>query len=179
MQIVSAVGPSFVDDLFDSVEISTPTPPEVGSAHISTRLYKIELPPAVVVAATETWDKIRDLFTQVARDGWEALKVQFDEVMSFIGEQSRVLGDLAEDYEQILLEKLHEMVRKTSDFLLKSVSSQVQVGQQTFILTAINVEMKLLFSASIEASVATLGKFLGSGEATVKTTYAPAPTVEM
>ena len=171
MQIVSAIGPSFIDDLFDSVEISKPIPPEINGARISGRLYKLALADTVVVAATETWDRIREFLKQVTRDGWETAKVQFRELMDSIREQSRILGKLAEEYEQLLLEKVHEMVRKTSEFLLKSVSSQVQVGQLVFTLSAINVETKLLFSASIEASVATLGKFLGSGEATVKATY--------
>ncbi|MEM6820906.1 MAG: hypothetical protein AAF558_03030 [Verrucomicrobiota bacterium] len=171
MQIVSSIGPSFIDDVFDSVEIATPARPDLSGAYFSTRLYKIDLPSAVVVAATESWDKIREFFTQVARDGWDSVKAHFDELMIFINEQLRVLGNLAEDYEQMILEKLHEMISNASEFLLKSVRPQVEVGNQVFILSAINVETKLLFSASIEASVTTIGKFIGSGEATVKATY--------
>lgn len=171
MQIVTAIGPNIVDDLFDNLEITHTLPPSNNGPLISARLYKIQLQPIVVTAARETWEKIRDLFKQVARDGWEATKVSFDAVMTFINDRARELGNLAEEYEQLLLEKLHELMRKTSEFLLKSVSEQVQIGQQVYTLDSIDVETKLLFTASIEASVATLGKFLGTGEATIKGTY--------
>lgn len=171
MQIVTAIGPNIVDELFDNLEKAHATLPDEGRVRFGARLYKIQSQPVVVTAAAETWEKIKDLFKRVSRNGWAAAKVQFDSVMQFIGDRARELGKMAEEYEALLLAKLQELMRETSEFLLKSASPQVQIGQQLYTLNSINLETKLLFTASVEASVATLGKFLGTGEATIKGTY--------
>ena len=171
MQIVTAIGPNMVDDLFDQIEIAQAKPPSDSPPIVSARLYKIQIQTPVVTAAAETWEKIRDLLKQVARDGWDAAKTYFNSVMTFIADRARELGSMADEFQQLLLEKLHELMRKTSEFLLKSVSQRVQIGQEVYTLNSINLETKLLFTASLEASLATIGKFLSTGETTIKGTY--------
>jgi hypothetical protein len=171
MQIVIAIGPYIVDELFDKVDITHLIPPSDTTLTAGSRLYKIQLQPIVVAAAGETWEKVRDLLKTIARDGWEATKVKFDSLMKFISDRTRELGSLAEEYEQLLLEKLHELMRNTSELLLKSINQQIQIGRQIYTLNSVNLETKLLFTGSIEASVATIGKLLGTGEVSVTGIY--------
>lgn len=178
IQIITAVGPNIVDKLFAEVKVDHPVPPTDGEAFGGERMYKIQSTP-VVTAATETWEQIHGFLKRISRDGWDAVKADFAGLMDFISARTRELGELAEEYEQLLVEKLHEMMRKASAFLLKSVNLEVEVGKQLYTLTSIELETKVVFSASIEASVATLGKFLGSGTTTITGTYSilGAPTI--
>jgi hypothetical protein len=165
MQLVSSVQSDIIDSVFDKVHLITTDAAAPGIA-----LYK-DTPSIVTVAATETWEKIRNLVSFAARKGWEAAHEMLDVLSLHIEQVSAELVELADTFRAFILKKLHELIRETFDFVLRSIRSKLEIGESTYVLNTIELETKLVYSNSIEASLTTLCKFIGQGEAVVTGRY--------
>jgi hypothetical protein len=141
-----------------------------ADARSDSKLYKDTSSP-VVTAASEAWERIRDLLNQAARKGWDAVQSMVDDVNAHINELALELKGEAEEFKKYLLEKLQELMRETFDFVLRSIRSRIQVGEASYVLNSVDLESKLVYSSSIEGSVTALCKFVGKGETVVKGTY--------
>jgi hypothetical protein len=177
-QTLTAVDEALLDAVFAKVGVLTSTAkPKTGS------LKKL-IPPLVETAVSEAWEKIRALVKEVSRKGWEKTTSLLDEVIAFIDVSAAELENLADEFRKLLVQKIHELMQETSDLILNSIRTKVQVGDQHYVLNSVQLQTKLVFSASIEGSLTTLCKFIGSGETVVTGTYTllvgklPVPTSE-
>ena len=75
-----------------------------------------------------------------------------------------------------LLKQLRLVISETFDLILSSMRSEVKIRDLTYRLTSVELQQKLVFSGSIEASLTALCKFVGSGEFVVTGSYAVPPT---
>ncbi|MBR0917061.1 hypothetical protein JQ614_02495 [Bradyrhizobium diazoefficiens] len=164
-ELVTSVQTDIIESAFAAVNIRDTVAPHKGG-----KLYK-DVSSSVVVAATEAWQRIRELLEQASRKGWDTVQTMVDDVNNHIDALAKELREEAEDFKKFLLEKLQELMRETFDVVLRSIRSQVQIGDATYVLTSIQLESKLVYSSSIEASVTALCKFVGKGEAVVTGTY--------
>lgn len=164
-QLVTSVHTDIVESAFATVKL-------VGkaNAHTGGKLYKDTSNP-VVAAASEAWERIRELLNQAARKGWDAVQTMVDDVNNHIEELAKDLKEQADEFKRFLLEKLQELMRETFDFVLRSVRSQIQIGDAKYVLNSVQLESKLVYSSSIEASITALCKFVGKGEIAVTGTY--------
>lgn len=163
--IVSTCG-NVVDTAFARVTLITTGPEGIGDA-----LHKLSA-GAVAAAAGEVWERVRVVLNQAARDGWTGVQVAVDDMNRFIEERAAELYDDAVAFRRLLHDKLQELMRETVDIVLRSVRSRITVGEGVFVLKSIELETKVVYSASLEASITALCKFLGSGETVVTGTYA-------
>jgi vacuolar-type H+-ATPase subunit D/Vma8 len=164
-RLVTSVHTDIVDSLFRKVVLATSDGSQSGAA-----LYKDTSSP-VIAAAREAWEKIQSLLKHAARKGWQASQQMLDEFSAYVEDVSAELAEQADQFRAFLLEKLHELIRETFDFVLRSIRSRLVIGGSTYVLKSVELETKLVYSSSIEASVTTLCKFVGEGEAVVTGSY--------
>lgn len=164
-QLVSAVHIDIVDAAFAKVVLAAPV-----AVRRDGKLYK-DLSGPVVAAATEIWERIRELLNHAARKGWDVAQQMLDDVNIHITALAEELKEHAHEFRALLLERLQDLMRETFDLVLRSVRSRIQIGEATYILGSVQLESKLVYTSSIEASVTALCKFVGQGETVVKGTY--------
>jgi hypothetical protein len=164
-QLVTSLGEDLIDKAFKAVLIIPKSDARPGG-----NLYKLQLSEPTAAAA-EAWAKIKDLLKDAARAGWDAVKSKADGVLQFIEDQAQRLGEWAEDFRQLILTKIHELMQETYDLILGSFRPQIGIGGSTYVLNSFELNCKLVFSGSIEGSLTTLCKFVASGETAITGTY--------
>lgn len=127
--------------------------------------------PAAIAAAKEVWGKIEKVLKQAAIDGWEAVKEEVRLVNAFFEERAAELLNEAVELREAVIEKLREAMQGILDFVLSSIRTRVKIGEDSYALGSIDLESKLVYSSSIEASITSLCKFVASGEAVVTGKY--------
>lgn len=137
---------------------------------VSDNLQKLSS-PAVIVAAKEAWSKITHLLESAATYGWEKAQEELELVTAFVEECSAELMAEAEQMKKLLVEKLHEAMQEMVNFILGSLRSRLTIGTDQYILDTIDLQTTLIFSGSLQASLASLCKFLASGETAVTGSY--------
>ena len=170
-ELVMSAGGNIVDAAFARVTLTSDSVKAIGSD-----LQKLST-AALAAAAGEVWEKVRSVLNQAARDGWISVQKAVADLGQFIEERAAELYDDAVQFRQLILDKLHELMRETVDIVLRSVRSKITIGEDIFVLKTIDLETKLVYSASIEASITVLCKFIGSGETVVKGKYSMLGTV--
>lgn len=164
-ELVIPAGSNIVDAAFAKVTLTSETAGAIGGnlQKLSTKDF--------VAAASEVWERVRTVLNQAARDGWVSVQKAVVDLGQFVEERAAELYDDAAQFRQLLLDKLHELMRETVDIVLRSVRSRITVGEDIFVLRSIDLETKIVYSGSIEASITAICKFLGSGETVVKGKY--------
>ena len=66
---------------------------------------------------------------------------------------------------------VRRMIGETFDVMLGALRPALAIGGVTYRMASINMEQKLIFSGSLDISVTSLCKLLGSGELVLKGTY--------
>lgn len=127
--------------------------------------------PAAVAAAKEVWARIERVLKQAALDGWDAVREEVKAVNAFFEERANELLGEATQLREAVMQKLREAMHGILDFVLSSVRTRVKIGEDTYTLGSIDLQSKLVYSSSIEASVTALCKFVASGEAVVTGKY--------
>jgi hypothetical protein len=164
-QLLASAGENVVDVALAKVSIVTSKIP-AGGGRLNT-----SKPGPVESAASETWEKIRILVKEASRKGWEAAKPLIDDVLAFIDARAEELRSSADQFRKLIIEKIHELIRETTNLILISVRNSVQIGNQSYLLNSIELQTKLVFSGSVEGSITALCKFVGSGELVVTGKY--------
>lgn len=126
---------------------------------------------AVRATLERAWVKIEDVVGACLLRGWEDAKELVSEVATFVAQETEKLGQQAIELRRLLLERLRRVISETFDLVLASMRSEVRIGEVSYCLTSIDLEHKLVFSSSVEASLTALCKFVGSGELVVKGSY--------
>jgi hypothetical protein len=130
----------------------------------------------VNAAFTEAWLKIEELVGDSVKLGWENTKERVSSVAGYVTDASVKLGNKAAEFEERLLKQLRFVISETFDLILSSMRNEVKIGDLSYRLASVELQQKLVFSGSIEASLTALCKFAGSGEFIVSGTYAIPPT---
>jgi hypothetical protein len=68
--------------------------------------------------------------------------------------------------------KLRQLMQNMVQMVMKSINSEILIGDTKYALNSIELEIKLTYSGAIEASLTTVGKFIGTGELSVTGKYA-------
>jgi len=151
---------------------------EVAVAGSVSSNYQRLSTPAAIAAAKEVWARIERVLKQAARDGWDAVREEVKAVGEFLDARAAELLNEAAELRDVLIQKLREAMQGMHDFVLGSIRTRVKIGEDTYVLGSIDLESKLVYSGSIEASITALCKFVASGESVVTGKYTlltPAP----
>lgn len=151
---------------------------EVAVAGSVSSNYQRLSTPAAIAAAKEVWTRIERVLKQAARDGWDAVREEVKAVGEFLDARAAELLNEAAELRDALIDKLREAMQGIHDFVLGSIRTRVKIGEDTYVLGSIDLESKLVYSGSIEASITALCKFVASGESVVTGKYTlltPAP----
>lgn len=167
--LVIAVSLNLIDEAMDSVNISEP-----GGQLSQTSLQKLGS-GRVAAAVSETWEKLRELLHDATRRGWEAVQSEAENFSAYIKDLAEELEDEAEAFREMLASKLHTLMQEMTDKLLRSVRNRLLVGGDVYLLNAVTVQSKLVYSGSIDISLTALCKFVATGEMVVTGTYGLAP----
>jgi hypothetical protein len=127
--------------------------------------------PVFDAALVDTWQRLRTLVLRAAREGWQTVRAEVDGLVAYVEETAASLGKRATAFRNEILAKVHELIRETVDTVLRAMRSELTVGQHRFRLSSLELEQKLVFSASLEASIEAACQLLGSGELVVKGAY--------
>jgi len=168
-EFVIPVGLNLIDEAMDSVNIAEP-----GDQLSQTALQKLGS-GRVVAAVSEAWEKVREVLDEAARRGWEAVQSQTEGFSKYIESIVQELEDEADAFREMLASKLHKLMQVIMDKALRSVRSRLLVGGDVYLLNSVTVQNKLVFTGSIEVSLAALCRFIASGEMVVTGTYGLAP----
>jgi len=125
----------------------------------------------VNAAFTEAWLKIEELVGDALKLGWETTKERVASVAGYVMDASAKLGNKAAEFQERLLKQLRLLISETFDVILSSMRSEVKIGDLLYRLASVELQQKLVFSGSIEASLTALCKFVGSGEFVVTGSY--------
>jgi hypothetical protein len=167
--LVIAVSLNLIDEAMDSVDITEP------AGQLSQTALQQLGSGRVAAAVSEAWEKIRVLLHDVARRGWEAAQSEAELIGNYIGSVVEELEEEAEAFREMLASKLHTLMQEMTDKLLRSVRNRLLVGGDVYLLNAVTVQSKLVYSGSIDISLTALCKFVGTGEMVVTGTYGLAP----
>jgi hypothetical protein len=126
-------------------------------------------------AFEEAWLKIQELVGDSLRLGWEHTKERVASVSGYITDASAKLGNKAAEFQDLLLKQLRLVISETFDLILSSMRNEVKIGDLSYRLASVELQQKLVFSGSVEASITALCKFVGSGEFVVTGSYAVHP----
>lgn len=164
-ELIVPVSGNIVEQVLANIDFDTPLLGKVTANYQQLRT------PVAIAAAKEVWVRIEKVLMQAALDGWEAVKSEVKAVNAFLEERAtELLGDAA-DFRNLLVQKLRETMQGILDFVLGSIRTRVKIGEDTYALASIDLQSKLVYSSSIEASIATLCKFVASGEVVVTGKY--------
>jgi hypothetical protein len=123
-------------------------------------------------AFAEAWLMIEELVGDSLRLGWEQTKGRVASVADYVKNASVQLGNKSAEFQERLLKRLRLVVSETFDLILSSMRNEIKIGDRSYRLTSVELQQKLVFSGSLEASLTALCKFVGSGEFTVTGSYA-------
>lgn len=154
-----------IADVLDSVAPQRASDPAVkgGLAGAHGTAYE--------AACKEAWVRFRVLVEQCARDGYDATRAAIADFVTRTGEVADELGAAGQAFRQHVLGKIRDTIVATFDALLGCMRSRVELGGRSYVLDSINLEHKLVYSGSLEASLTALCKFVGTGEMVVKGAY--------
>jgi hypothetical protein len=122
-------------------------------------------------AIGEAWGKFRSVVERCVREGYEAVRAEIVAFSRYVDDAAQELGVRAEEFRQQVLAKIRETIVATFDALLRCMRSTVSLGSHRYVLDAITLEQKLVYSGSLEASLTALCKFVGGGELVVTGSY--------
>lgn len=163
-----AVTYDLIQQAFDNVDaahVRTPGDATAGAA----KAYSFA--PEVKAAVAEAWLKVQALVDRCANRGREIIQSEVAAFMEYVDSTSVELETSAREFREGLLAKIREMISETFDLMLKALRSDLVVGGRRMTLKTINLEQKLLFSASLQISLTSLCELAGSGELTVTGSY--------
>jgi hypothetical protein len=118
----------------------------------------------VNAAFTEAWLKIEELVGDSLKLGWEHTKERVGSVAGYVTDASVRLGNKAVEFQERLLKQPRLLISETFDLIFSSMRSEIKIGDLSYRLVLVELQQKLVFSGSIEASLTALCKFVGSGE---------------
>lgn len=127
--------------------------------------------PAAIAAAKEVWVEIEKVLRKAAIDGWDAVREEVRLVGDFFDARAAELLNEAGQLRDALIQKLREAMQGIHDFVLGSIRTRIKIGEDEYVLGSIDLESKLVYSGSIEASITALCKFVASGETVVTGKY--------
>jgi hypothetical protein len=122
-------------------------------------------------AITEAWQRIKEVADDSFRLGWEATKSKVTQLTDYLSDTAELLGNRAQTFRDRLLESIRAVIRETFTIILGSLNSEVTIGTATYSLQSVALEQKVVFLGSLEVSIQTLCKYVGSGELVVKGSY--------
>jgi hypothetical protein len=126
---------------------------------------------AFEAAVSEKAQELRELAAQSVREGYEAVQGAVRSFTAGVEEAATRLGKRAQEFRDRLMDFVRNMIRETFDVMLGSLRPTLAIGGVTYRMESINMEQKLVFSGSLDISVTSLVKLLGSGELVLKGTY--------
>lgn len=152
---------------FGLVDVSVPPPQfeQGGAAKAYSRA------PEVEAALGDAWLKLKALVERCVTKGREIIQTEIDLFLEYVEQTCDELGSDAKELRDRLLQKVHEMITTTFELMLKSLRSEIFVGERRLSLKKIDLAQKLLFSGSLAVSLTSLCNLAGGGELTVTGSY--------
>lgn len=126
---------------------------------------------AFEAAVAEKVQELKELAARSVREGWEAVQGAVRSFTGGVEEAATQLGKRAQEFRDRLMDVIRSVIAETFDFMLSAMRAELKVGGQTYRMASIDMEQKLVFTGSIDISVTSLCKLLGSGELVVKGKY--------
>lgn len=167
-QLIMPVQGDVVEIVFSKVHFTS------GGPGVGDNFGKVAS-DSVVTAATEVWEKIKTLLLEASKRGWDAVQPLVTELNAIVEDRANELMHEAARFRNLLLDKLNEAMQEVLELVLRSIKSRVRIGEDNFTLASIDLQTKLVYSGSIEASITALCKFVASGETTITGKYSIAP----
>ena len=165
-QLTFAIDEDIVRRALDSSEPSVHHVGESGSGGLyaaDTNLFD--------AATTEAWAKLRALVEKCTRQGTDFVKEEVVAFVEFVEETGQALGARAGQLREWILTKIRELITKTFDLLLAALRTEITIGSRRYVLESVELEQKLIYSGSLQASLTELCEFTGGGELTLTGSY--------
>lgn len=122
-------------------------------------------------AVAEKVQELRELAARSVRDGYEAVRGAVQSFAAGVEDAAAAMGKRAQEFRGRLLDFVRRMIGETFDVMLGALRPVLAIGGVTYRMVSIDMEQKLVFSGSLDISVTSLCKLLGSGELVLKGTY--------
>ena len=165
-QVLLSTSGDLVETVFATVMARDSAGEDTGSGLKSGALDAFES------AIAEKLQDLKEMAAQAAREGWDAVKEKVKSYAEGVADAAKNFGKRAQEFRDKLMEKIREIISETFDFMLGAMRSELKIGRQTYTMVSVDIEQKLVFTGSIDISVTSLCKLLGSGELVVKGKYA-------
>ncbi len=165
-QVLLATTGDLVETVFARFEAQKSPAENIGSGLKSGALDAFE------AAISEKVQELKDLAAQAVRDGWDAIQGAARDFSARVDEVAKAFGKRAQEFRDRLMNLIRQIISDTFDFMLSAMRSELKIGSHTYTMASVDIEQKLVFTGSIDISVTSLCKLLGTGELVVKGRYA-------
>lgn len=127
---------------------------------------------AFEAALAEKMQELREISNSAVRSGWDAVQVAVQSFSASVESTAANFGKRAQEFRRRVMDIIRDIIGETFDFMLSAMRSELVVGGRTYTMASLDFEQKLVFTGSIDISLTSLFKLLGSGELVVKGKYA-------
>ena len=122
-------------------------------------------------AVAEKVQELRELAARSVRDGYDAVRGALQSFAADVEDAAAAMGKRAQEFRKRLLDFVRSMISETFDVMLGTLRPVLSIGGVSYRMVSIDMEQKLVFSGSLDISVTSLCKLLGSGELVLKGSY--------
>ena len=126
---------------------------------------------AFEAAVAEKAQELKEIAEDAVRSGWEAVQGAVQSFSAGVERAATNFGKRAKEFRDRVMDVIRNIIAETFDFMLSAMRSELVVGGRTYTMASLDFEQKLVFTGSIDISVTSLFKLLGSGELVVKGKY--------
>lgn len=163
-QVLLTTHTDIVTLVFERLERQAPA----GSAAGGLRSGALD---AFESAVAEKVQELRELAARSVRDGYEAVRGALQSFAAGVEDAAAAMGKRAQEFRNRLLDIVRSTISETFDVMLGTLRPVLSIGGVSYRMVSIDMEQKLVFSGSLDISVTSLCKLLGSGELVLKGSY--------
>lgn len=167
-QVLLATTGDLVDTVFARIEVRSISTDAAGAGGG----LKSGALDAFEAAISEKLQELRDLAGRAVRNGWDAVQGAARDFSASVDEVAAGFGKRAQEFRDRLMALIRQIISDTFDFMLSAMRSELKIGNRTYTMASVDIEQRLVFTSSIDISVTSLCKLLGTGELVVKGKYA-------